>query len=173
LARFSLPEGGYRSVIGLLPLAQAALMGILLLRLRALDVPPEENRPRLVLVAGALLAFVTVTIPVQLEKQWITIGWALLAAALASLYRRLPHRGLLAWTFGLFVAVLVRLVLNPAVLTYEPRTGNVLFNWYLYTYAVPAASFFLAARLLRGQDDTLTPGLKLSRLLPAGGTLLL
>jgi uncharacterized membrane protein len=170
LARFSLLEGGYRDVIGLLPLSQAALMGLLLLRLRGLGVPADENRPRLVLVSGALLAFVTVTIPVQLEKEWITLGWALLAAALAWLYGRLPHPGLLAWTSGLFAAVLVRLALNPAVLSYHPRAASAVFNWYFYTYGVPAAAFFAGARLLGKRDETAR---KLSRLLWAGGTVLL
>ena len=38
----------------------------------------------------------TVAIPLQLKHQWITIGWALEGAALSWLYRRIPHRGLLA-----------------------------------------------------------------------------
>ena len=170
LARYTLLEGGYASVIGLLPLAQAALMGVLILRLRGLGISAEDNRPRLVLVSGALLAFVTVTIPVQLDKEWITLGWALLAAALAWLYRRLPHPGLLAWTGGLFAAVLARLALNPAVLSYHARAANAVFNWYLYTYGVPAAAFFVAAWLLKNRDGAAR---KLSRFLPAGGTLLL
>ena len=51
-------------------------------------------------MAGAVLAFVTVAIPLQLDKQWITIGWALEGAALAWLFRRIPHRGLFWWALG-------------------------------------------------------------------------
>ena len=73
-------------------------MALLLRRLLAHRArAAARDTGRLALVAGAALAFVTVAIPLQLEKQWITIGWALEGAALAWLYRRIPHRGLL-WT---------------------------------------------------------------------------
>ncbi|HWN40897.1 MAG TPA: DUF2339 domain-containing protein, partial [Thermoanaerobaculia bacterium] len=116
LARMNLEGLGFGSVIGLLPLLQAGALAILLRKLLDLEPPGERNLGRLALVAGAVLAFVTVAIPLQLEKQWITIGWALLAASLAWLYGRIPHRGLLLWTAGLAAAVFVRLSLNPAVL---------------------------------------------------------
>jgi uncharacterized membrane protein len=109
-------------------------------------------------MAGAVLAFVTVAIPLQLEKQWITIGWALLAAALAWLYGRIPHRGLLWWTLGLAAAVFVRLSLNPAVLTYHPRADVPVWNWYLYTYLVAAGALLVAGRFLGRTDDRLSSG---------------
>ena len=64
-------------------------------------------------MAGAALAFLTVAIPLQLRQQWITIGWALEGAAVAWLYTRIPHRGLLLAAVGLLGAVFVRLALNP------------------------------------------------------------
>ncbi len=137
----------------------------------------ERDTGRLALVAGAVLAFVTVAIPLQLEKQWITIGWALLAAALAWLYGRIPHRGLLWWTAGLAAAVLVRLSLNPAVLTYHPRADLPVWNWYLYTYLIAAGALLAAGRLLDSTDDRLSIGdtelPRLSILANAGGGLLL
>ncbi|HEX4965664.1 MAG TPA: DUF2339 domain-containing protein, partial [Thermoanaerobaculia bacterium] len=51
--------------------------------------------------------------------------------------------------------VFVRLALNPAVLAYHPRGGLAIWNWYLYTYLVPALAFFLAAWLLAQRDDRL------------------
>ena len=48
----------------------------------------------------------------QLQQQWITIGWALAGAALAWLYRRIPHRGLLYSAVALLGVVFVRLALN-------------------------------------------------------------
>jgi uncharacterized membrane protein len=121
-----------------------------------------------------VLAFITVAIPLQLEKQWITLGWALLAAALAWLYGRIPHRGLLLWTAGLAAAVFVRLSLNPAVLTYHPRAEIPVWNWYLYTYLVAAAALLGAARLLSRTEDRPLAGLpRLSTLLSAAGGVLL
>jgi uncharacterized membrane protein len=125
-------------------------------------------------MAGAVLAFVTAAIPLQLEKQWITIGWALLAAALAWLYGRIPHRGLLLWTGALAAVVFVRLSLNPAVLTYHPRAETPIWNWYLYTYLVTAAALLAGAWLLHRTDDRLVPALpRLSTLLSAAGGILL
>jgi hypothetical protein len=171
LLRGALEEGGYRGVIGLLPLAMALGMAALLARLLTLGVPPEEDRGRLALVAGAALAFVTVAIPLQFEKEWLTLGWALLGAALAWLYGRIPHRGLVAWSLALFGAAFVRLALNPAVLTYHARATTPVFNWYLWVYAVAAAAFFAGAALLRGPGAAAWPvGVAL---LPAGGAAIL
>jgi len=172
LARHALVAGGFSGVIGALPVAQAIALAILLAQL----VRMERRRPerpagaafqrdsgRLALVAGAVLACVTAAIPLQLDREWITIGWALLAAALAALYLRIPHRGLLWWTAGLLAAVFVRLAVNPAVLEYHPRGSLAIWNWYLYTYLVPALAFFLAAWLLARGDDRLE-GVPLPRL---------
>jgi len=42
----------------------------------------------------------------------------------------------------------VRLVFNPAVFLYHPASHAPIVNWYLYTYVVAAAAFFVAAKLL-------------------------
>jgi hypothetical protein len=175
LALDDLRQLGFGDIIGLLPVLQAAALAVLLRRLLSLEPAGERDPGRLALMAGAMLAFVTVAIPLQLEKQWITIGWALLAAALAWLYGRIPHRGLLWWIAGLTLAVLVRLSLNPAVLTYHPRADLPVWNWYLYTYLVAAGALLAAGRFLgRTEDDRLGGGLpRLSVLANAGAGLLL
>jgi hypothetical protein len=185
VARASLVEGGLSWMIGALPVAQAAALAVLLAQLvrmerRAGKESPEGTLPkrdegRLALVAGAVLAGITAAIPLQLDREWITIGWALLAAALAALYRRIPHRGLLAWTAGLLAAVFVRLALNPDVLGYHPWSGMAIWNWYLYTYLVPALAFFLAAWLLARSDDRFAepPIPRLSSLASGGAVILL
>jgi len=173
-ARHSLMAAGFADRIGLLPVGQAALMAGLLWYLLRLEPPGERMPGRLAMVAGAVLAFVTVAIPLQMEKQWITIGWALLAAALSWLYRRIPHKGLLVWTGGLLAAVFARLVLNPAVFSYHPRGTMPILNWYLYTYLISAVAFFAVARLLRGQDDVFQEGLpQVSTMSASGGAILL
>jgi uncharacterized membrane protein len=187
LARHALLAGGYGGVIGALPVAQAIALSVLLARLIRMERRAPEGAEgdavdrasrdpgRLALMAGAVLACVTAAIPLQLDREWITIGWALLAAGLAALYLRIPHRGLLWWCAGLLGAVFVRLTLNRAVLAYHPMDYIPLFNWYLYTYLVPALAFFLAAWLLSRGDDTLGPPPlpRLSRLAAGGGVVLL
>jgi len=171
LFRKALAGGGYRGVMGLLPLVLALGLAVVLARLLTLGVPPEEDRARLALVAGAVLAFVTVAIPLQFEREWLTLGWALLGASLVWLFGRIPHRGLVWWAGGLFAAAFLRLAMNPAVLTYHPRAAAPLFNWYLAVYGVAAAAFFLGARLLRRTGDE--KARTLADLLPAGGIALL
>ena len=155
----ALSLSGFRGVIGALPLAQAVLLGGILAHLIKIEPRSERALGRLALVAGSALAFITLAIPVQVEKEWLTIGWALEAAALAWLYTRIPHRGLFWTTLGLVAVVFARLALNPDVLSYAPHHSTPILNWFLYTYLVAAAAFFLGAWLLAQTDDQLAPGL--------------
>ena len=173
-ARAALIAGGYRWGIGALPVAEGGVMAILLRQLLRIEPAGQRDLGRLALVAGALLAFITVAIPLQLERQWITIGWAVEAAALAWLYTRVPHRGLLHAAAALFAVVFVRLALNSEVLSYEPRGTLPILNWYLYAYAVCATAFFIGAWWFSksgGRDMLL--GVALSRMLPGAGVILL
>jgi uncharacterized membrane protein len=173
-ARRSIMLGGHANVIGVLPVIQAGLFSLLLRQLLRIEPRGARSLGRLALVAGAALAFVTVAIPLQLEKNWITIGWAVEGAALAWLYGKIPHRGLALAATGLLVVVFVRLALNPSVLTYEPRGAMRIWNWYLYTYLLCAAAMLLAARFFAKTDDVIVPGIpRISSLLPVGGTILL
>lgn len=130
------------AVIGVLPLAIAAVLLLLLTRVpREKDAETAHHSTR-ALLAAAVLAYATVAVPLQLDNEWLTLGWALEAAALAWLYTRIPHRNLPYWSAALFAAVFVRLVLNPAVFAYHERSGTPILNWYLYTYLVAAAAFF-------------------------------
>jgi hypothetical protein len=173
-ARDAFTAGGLDGMIGVVPVAQAIVSGVLLRSLLQLERAGERDMTRLAVVAGAALTFVTVAIPLQLDHQWITIGWALEGAALAWLYGRVPHRGLLAACAALLVTAFIRLALNPSIWNYEPRGGLRIFNWYLYTYAVSAAAMFLGAWWLSKTNDRVATGLpRLSQVLPAAGVILL
>jgi hypothetical protein len=174
VARECLVGLGYGGVIGMLPVGQAALLSVHLVQLLRLEPDGRREPARLALVAGAVLAFVTVAIPLQLSNEWVTVGWALEGAALAWLFTRIPHPGLLASSAALLGAAFVRLVLNPAVLQYHERSATPIFNWYLYTYLVGAGSFFAAAWFLRRSDDEVAgTGLRVGTLCPPLGTILL
>jgi len=138
-ARRAMLQGGLGYMIGVLPVAEAAVLLLLVWRVRR----KTQDLTRLAVVAGAALAFITAAIPLQLEKQWITIGWALEAAALVWLFGRVPHQGLRLWAAALFAAVFVRLLFNPAVFVYQPAI-------HLYTFGVCAAAFYVAAKLESG-----------------------
>jgi hypothetical protein len=145
LVRTAYPNG----VPGLVPAAFAlpALLGLFVL-LKRTPLPSPARNAQLALFGGAALFFITLIFPIQFDRQWITVGWALEGAALCWLFHRVPHRGLRLLGVGLLVVVFVRLALNPAVLSYHPRAAFPIFNWYLYTYGIATACLFAAARLL-------------------------
>jgi uncharacterized membrane protein len=172
VARAAFAQGGLTSIVGVVPVGEAAVLALLLRELLSLQAPGARDLGRLALVAGAALAFVTVAIPLQLKQQWVTIGWALEGAALSWLYRRIPHRGLLCWAVGLLSVAFSRLALNPAIFVYEPR-GMRVFNWYLYTYLVCGAALFLAGWWLSKADDRIASLPRASSFLPVGGVILL
>jgi len=173
-AREALRAGRLDWMIGVLPVAQGLVTAVLLRALVRLEPAGRRDMGRLALVAGAALSFITVAIPLQLDHQWITIGWALEGAALAWLYGRIPHRGLLLASTALLTTVFVRLALNPSVFAYEPRGAMRILNWYLYTYLIAAAALFAGARWLAKTNDRLVEGLpRIAHALAAGGVILL
>lgn len=157
-----------KRVIGLLPLGFAflAVLGLAAVQRLAL-LPllpsvaaafPEEVRRRRALgnqalFAACALGFVAVAIPLQLNRQWIIVAWALEAAAVWWLYRRLPHIGLKYFGVALFAAVLLRLF-PDAEFRHLNERGAIVFNWLLYTYGVPAGCFLLGARGLSTVEAT-------------------
>jgi hypothetical protein len=135
--------------MGLLP-AAFAVPGLLSLVV-VLKFISAENKARLTQLAwfgGVALFFITLIFPVQFDRQWITIGWALEGAALLWLFRRVPHPGLRLVGAGLLAVAFVRLALNPAVLEYHPRAATPVFNWYLYAYGIVTVALFAGAKLL-------------------------
>lgn len=131
--------------------------------------PAEARRNQLAWLGGVALFFLTLIIPVQLRRQWITIGWALEGVALLWFFRRLPHPGLRLAAVALLSAAFVRLALNPAVLEYHARSDVAVFNWYLYTYGVVTLCLFVGARLLARMDSA---AMLFARTLVALGTVL-
>lgn len=136
-------------VMGLLPaaFALAPLAGLVWV----LKQHGESNPARLDQLAwfgGVGLFFITLIFPIQFDKQWITIGWALEGAALCWLFRRVPHAGLRATGTGLLIIAFIRLTLNPAVLEYQLRGDTAILNWQLYAYGVTAVAMFFAAKWL-------------------------
>ena len=136
--------------IGLLPVALGALALVAAHRARKALAEVEPLRhSALVWLAAVALCFLAVAIPLQLEKEWITLGWALEGLAVIALWKRLDHPGLKYFGLALLGAAAARLVVNPALLGYYPRSATRIVNWLLYTYLVPAAAMFVGAWLLR------------------------
>ncbi|MFQ5349464.1 MAG: DUF2339 domain-containing protein [Thermoanaerobaculia bacterium] len=139
--------------IGVLPLllGVGALLSAMAARRMWAAAEPERRRS-LVWYLAVTFAFVSVAIPLQLEKEWITVGWALEGLALIALWKRLDHPGLKYLGLALLGAVTLRLIVNPAVFAYYPRSGRPIFNWLMYTYLVPGAALLLSGRILAGLE---------------------
>ncbi len=134
--------------MGLLPAAfvvPAAIGVVTLLKLYRAD--PATGDARLAWQGGALLLFVSLIFPLQFEREWITLGWALEGCALLWLFHRLPHRGLRLVGVVLLCCAFVRLALNPAVFDYHKRAATRLWNWYLYAYGITTACLLGGVRL--------------------------
>ena len=137
------------AAIGLLPVALGALAVLALRRANAVGPRDEPLHTEVLAWFGAVaLGFVTLAVPLQLEREWITIAWALEGVAVLWLWRRLDHPGLKYFGLALLIAVAVRLIANPSVLEYYPRPAWRIVNWLLYTYLLPAAAMFGASRIL-------------------------
>ncbi len=131
--------------IGALPVCLAALSIAAARHWHRLGSDDPARTRGLVWQLAVGLGFLTVAIPLQLDREWITIGWALEGAALIWLWRRFDHPGLKVVGVVLLLGVTVRLVANPALLGYHARSSWPVLNWLLYTYLVPAAALFVSA----------------------------
>ncbi|HXO21251.1 MAG TPA: DUF2339 domain-containing protein [Thermoanaerobaculia bacterium] len=151
-------EKGERLGVPWGPLALAcALLYVLaaaaLVRLRGpLAARPRELAAPLAALCVAATTFVSLAAPLELERAWMSVAWALEVPALFWLAGR--FRLPVLTTLGRALAVMagVRLLLNPEILAY-PIGERPLFNWLLYGYGVPLAAFAAAAVAARRQGD--------------------
>src|SRR5262249_20114076 len=115
----SVVAGWGKAWIGLLPVAMAAMsvaaLGGVTGRFPASSATADgEGAPRrldyLALFSAVALGFIALAIPLQVDRQWITLGWALEAVAVWWLFGRLAHPGLKYFGALLFIAVGARLL---------------------------------------------------------------
>lgn len=159
-------------VMGLLPTAFAIppLAGLALI-LKQVPASEPKRLNQLAWFGAAGLFFITLIFPVQFDRQWLTIGWALEGAALLWLFHRVPHAGLRLAGVALLVTAFVRLSLNGAILSYHVRGDVPVLNWYLYAYGLVTVALFAGARLLAPPRDQVL-GVKAPALLNTLGVIL-
>jgi len=159
--------------MGLLPAAFAvpALLGLVVV-LKRIPATSPARLAQLAWFGGVALLFISLIFPIQFDRQWLTIGWALEGAALLWLFHRVPHAGLRLVGTGLLVAAFVRLACNPTVLDYPPRAATPIFNWYLYAYGSVAVCLFAGTKLLAPPRERVA-ALNVPPLFAALGTVLL
>lgn len=116
----------------------------------------REQRPGLAistaLFATGTLGALALGLTFALEKGWLTIALSLMALGTAwiSMQRPIPF---LRWLAAILAGIVV------ARTGWEPRVvGNLvgttpIFNWLLWGYGLPAASFWAASILMRRRGD--------------------
>jgi len=116
----------------------------------------RETRPGLAistaLFATGTLGALALALTFTLEKGWLTIALALMAAGTAwiSLQRPIPF---LRWLAAILAAIVVlRIGWEPRIVGDAVGTTPI-FNWLLWGYGVPAASFWTASIWLRRRGD--------------------
>ena len=134
------------AAIGLLPVALGALSLGAAFRIQKQGLlDPAMHKRGLVWFSAVAMGFISVAIPLQLDKEWITLGWAIQGFALTALWKRLDHTGLKYFALALLAVVTIRLVANPEIVNYHPRSSFPFINWLMYTYLVPAAALLGSA----------------------------
>ncbi|HXT21402.1 MAG TPA: DUF2339 domain-containing protein [Thermoanaerobaculia bacterium] len=135
---------------GWIEIALAALWIVLALPVARRRDALAGNEAVLAAAAAAATTLVSFAVPMELDRQWITVAWALEVTALVWLAGRL-RVPLLAHLAALLTALVgARLLLNPAVVTY-PIGEHPIVSWLLYGYGVPIASVAVATVLARRQ----------------------
>lgn len=158
-------------IMGLLAAAFAIppLLGLATI-LKTVSSDEPLRTAQLAWFGGVALFFITLIFPIQFERQWITIGWALEGAALLWLFHRVPHAGLRLTGVGLLIAAFTRLALNPAVFEYHTRSSTPILNWYLYAYGLVTVALFIGVRLTAPPRHKVVGNINVQAILASLGT---
>ena len=123
----------------------------------ALNKKREERPYRLALgfYAAAAIAGVSFAFAFVFREAWLTVALALQLPALAWLEKTLDLKELRKLALCVAAVILVRLALNPYVLSYEVNHA-LGTQWILYGYGIPAIAFFAAGWLFKQRFNDLT-----------------
>ena len=88
-----------------------------------------------------------------LEKGWLTVALALMVPGVAWIADKRPLPALRILVGVLVAGVLARIAYNPAIVGLTNLGTTPIFNWLLWGYGIPAASFWLGGHLLRRRAD--------------------
>ncbi|MBI1204685.1 MAG: DUF2339 domain-containing protein [Rhodopseudomonas sp.] len=135
----------------LLALALAAAYGYAAERLNK-HAPRPGLAGSVAVFATGTVAALALTLTFALDKGWLTVALALMAPGIGWVYRQRPLPALRYLTAGVIVLVLLRTGYEPRIVG-DDLGATPIFNWLLYGYGLPAASFWTAGYLLRQRAD--------------------
>ena len=103
-------------------------------------------------LAAGVAFFIGAAIPLELNREWITVAYAIELAAVAAIAAQLGLVSLRQLCWPLLTIVVVRFVLNPEILKY-PLGLTPILNWILWGYGISIAALVVALRFLRPTGD--------------------
>ncbi len=118
----------------------------------------KENRTLSYFAFGIAIVFLTVAIPVQLHRSWITVGWAAEAAVLIWIASSQGLRRLQLCGLGIFGLVLIRLFHFDAIVD-QASFRPVLDDSMILPFGVSIVAFYAAAYFLKRDPKVLQPWL--------------
>jgi len=131
--------------------ALAAIFAYMTEALSKREAKPGSASAAAIFATGAIISL-ALALTFALEKGWLTVSFALMAAGIAYVEskRGLPFLRWLAAAACLFV--IARIAYEPRIVGSDLGTTPI-FNWLLWGYGVPAISFWVAGWLLRKRKD--------------------
>jgi uncharacterized membrane protein len=117
--------------------------------------PAQATRLATGALAAAAIAALALALTAALDRGYLTVALALaaLGAAYVATMRDIPALRYAVTALG--AIVLARVMIDPRIMG-ETVGATPILNWLLFGYGVPAAAFWLSARLLRqraGEGD--------------------
>ena len=142
-----------------MPFATAALLLAALFAYAPELLAKREPRPgsasAAAIFAIGAVASLALSLSMALEKGWLTVALALMVPGIAWIVEKRPLPALRWLAAAMVMLVLARIAWDPRIVGADLGTRPI-FNWLLYGYGIPAASFWVAGNLLRrGKDDVL------------------
>jgi uncharacterized membrane protein len=134
-----------------LALILAALYGYATELLGSRSPRPGLATAAAIFAAGAVAAL-ALALTFALDKGWLTVGLALMVPGIAWVSERRPLPALRYLAAAVIMLVLLRVGYEPRIVGDDVGTAP-FFNWILYGYGIPAASFWYAGYLLRRRAD--------------------
>jgi uncharacterized membrane protein len=99
-------------------------------------------------LAAGVSFFIAAAIPLELNREWITVAYAIELAAIAFIAAKLELVAMRQLCWLLLAVVMIRFVLNPEVLKY-PVGVTPVFNWILWGYGISIAALLMGAHYLQ------------------------
>ncbi len=103
-------------------------------------------------LAAGVTFFIGAAIPLELDREWITVAYAVELAAVAAISAQLGLVTLRRLCWPLLAIVVVRFIVNPEILKY-PIGLTPILNWMLWGYGISIAALVVALRFLRPTGD--------------------